>query len=913
MLKSQNHKLIKDSYKQLKTVKNTAGTFHKVLFHLHTPASYDYKFLENSKGKLWNAYTEEEILQLCKEKGFEIAENLDVTRERYSDRYTSQKELMTYYLLANELFINEYELVVVSDHHTIDGFDKLNFALQDLYEHKYKNASKKLYPELLLGIEISCTDCNHVVGIIKCNEENKTRLRKYIASYIVDEKNGSYLNSYDVLKSFFKAGGLAYIAHIYSSNLFKSKDDSSNRVVFSGLYRKLLLLSPYFQFVGVHKREDVEKMKHQLKKYGLKKEIPFVLDSDSHSIDTIGSTYFWIKGFKCNFDMVKEAIIDADISIDLVKPTVPSAYITGLLAQGNSFAFLKGAESHDFCISFSSAFNCFIGGRGTGKSTVIHMIEAVLGQFFSYEAILEAIFEYDYIWLRCMQNNEEFLVGFYSLGDDEAGKKLFELYKDLWERENLHRILPMNIWDTLKIKRPSLNYNIHGRLRDKIIQDCIHIFKIIYIKNDVQEFKEMTSTKEKVDFLEKFFGQTYSINELIQNSQGSERINRYLHNILYSQTSNDVLSQKRIKNKKQLSTLLKDMGRLLSEHKKEIIENINNINANKNFSGKLRISYQWNLLKKNLFSFKDLINQEMLFHSVRMKEESPWGGKASRETHFFFVMDNKRYNLEYDKLIMFLDDCCKKLGVCGFFLACIDSAQGIRQLIQSVDINDYLTPAHGSEFIDNEINKLGENEIERALALIINQLWRNHLDDIIELFKNKYIRYGDNLTLEFNIENREDTQHRKDNFMDVTKLSMGQKVVAMLTFILGYSEYSNDYRPLVLDQPEDNLDSQYIYKNLVDVLRAVKNTRQVIVATHNATLVTNAKADQVIVLESNGKYGWVKASGHPNELKIKRHIINYLEGGAESFLHKEKIYKQVLDEYKKQINKPRKILSEVKL
>ena len=53
----------------------------------------------------------------------------------------------------------------------------------------------------------------------------------------------------------------------------------------------------------------------------------------------------------------------------------------------------------------------------------------------------------------------------------------------------------------------------------------------------------------------------------------------------------------------------------------------------------------------------------------------------------------------------------------------------------------------------------------------------------------------------------------------ITPLSLGQKVVAMMTFILGYSDYSGDYRPLIIDQPEDNLDNQYIYKNLVAQLR----------------------------------------------------------------------------------------------
>ena len=116
----------------------------------------------------------------------------------------------------------------------------------------------------------------------------------------------------------------------------------------------------------------------------------------------------------------------------------------------------------------------------------------------------------------------------------------------------------------------------------------------------------------------------------------------------------------------------------------------------------------------------------------------------------------------------------------------------------------------------------------------------------------------------------------------------------MFSFVLGYSEYSNDYRPLIIDQPEDNLDNQYIYKNLVSQLRAIKEKRQIIIATHNATIVTNAKADQVCVMNSNNIHGWIEKVGYPGERSIKKHIINYLEGGKESFKHKYELYKEVL-------------------
>lgn len=67
-----------------------------------------------------------------------------------------------------------------------------------------------------------------------------------------------------------------------------------------------------------------------------------------------------------------------------------------------------------------------------------------------------------------------------------------------------------------------------------------------------------------------------------------------------------------------------------------------------------------------------------------------------------------------------------------------------------------------------------------------------------------------------------------------------------------------------------------------------------IIATHNATIVTNAMADQVCVMVSNGKNGRIDKVGYPSEDSIKKEIVNYLEGGKESFKHKMKVYESVL-------------------
>lgn len=196
--------------------------------------------------------------------------------------------------------------------------------------------------------------------------------------------------------------------------------------------------------------------------------------------------------------------------------------------------------------------------------------------------------------------------------------------------------------------------------------------------------------------------------------------------------------------------------------------------------------------------------------------------------------------------------------------------------------------------IEKGIKRIEQQDEPIILKSIFDKVTSEaNIKEIRDFFK-LYISKTEMFTLEFNTNNREGGD-KKVLYKPVRDLSLGQKVVAMLSFILSYSEYSGDYRPLLIDQPEDNLDNQYIYRNLVKQLREIKNKRQVIIATHNATIVTNAKADLVCVMQSDNEHGWVEATGYPSEQKIKRKILNHLEGGKESFAHKIATYSNVMD------------------
>ncbi|MFF9563950.1 TrlF family AAA-like ATPase [Leifsonia sp. NPDC014704] len=134
--------------------------------------------------------------------------------------------------------------------------------------------------------------------------------------------------------------------------------------------------------------------------------------------------------------------------------------------------------------------------------------------------------------------------------------------------------------------------------------------------------------------------------------------------------------------------------------------------------------------------------------------------------------------------------------------------------------------------------------------------------------------------------------------------SPGQRSAAMLSFVLHQGS-----EPLVLDQPEDDLDTEWISELVVRQLRASRWTRQVIVVTHNANIPVNADAERVVVLENKSDAIHVRTSqsetGMPiehvgaleNEL-VRSDIQRIMEGGVEAFVRRERRYNNEVNSYR---------------
>lgn len=134
--------------------------------------------------------------------------------------------------------------------------------------------------------------------------------------------------------------------------------------------------------------------------------------------------------------------------------------------------------------------------------------------------------------------------------------------------------------------------------------------------------------------------------------------------------------------------------------------------------------------------------------------------------------------------------------------------------------------------------------------------------------------------------------------IDIQKLSPGTRGIVLVLLYLALDDA--DDRPLIIDQPEENLDPKSIYDELVPLFQAAKRKRQVIMVTHNANLVVNTDADQIIVAEvgahtSEGLPPITYRSGGLDESDIRRLVCDILEGGEPAFKDRARRLRIALD------------------
>lgn len=120
---------------------------------------------------------------------------------------------------------------------------------------------------------------------------------------------------------------------------------------------------------------------------------------------------------------------------------------------------------------------------------------------------------------------------------------------------------------------------------------------------------------------------------------------------------------------------------------------------------------------------------------------------------------------------------------------------------------------------------------------------------------------------------------RKNVTRRISQLSLGQQQSVLLSILL----LSDSEKPLLIDQPEDNLDSEFIFKTIVGNLRKIKEHRQVIIVTHNPNIAVLGDAELIIPLKSTSVHSQIISSGSIDNNDTVKLCCSILEGGDSAF------------------------------
>jgi len=119
-----------------------------------------------------------------------------------------------------------------------------------------------------------------------------------------------------------------------------------------------------------------------------------------------------------------------------------------------------------------------------------------------------------------------------------------------------------------------------------------------------------------------------------------------------------------------------------------------------------------------------------------------------------------------------------------------------------------------------------------------------------------------------------------------SRLSLGQQQAVLLSILM----FSKSMSPLIIDQPEDNLDNEFIYRTIVGNLKRVKEKRQVIIVTHNANIAVLGDSELILPLKATSERAHVMDRGSIDCESTRRVTCEILEGSEEAFRRRQQIY-----------------------
>ncbi len=842
--------------------------------------------------------------------------------------------------------------VVISDHNSVGFIEKIE-AIKKNYETP--NEFKVFY-----GIEVCVSaDFTHiliifddsmgvtaiedtVIGCLGLTRDNWGNTEQYVTEDNLKKLCNEYGNRIFVIPAHFAS----------NKGLGKSNINTIKR------YQDFVK----FSAVEVRNNEDVREYNNKVSAGAINQatlitgsDNPSLQDPTKHSVEGFGETFTWVKVSNLSFEGLRQVFIDPDYRVingvdlqDLGECYNPNDisfnYIAGMAFNGIS-------HMTDLSMRFSPHLNCIVGGRGSGKSTIVDALNYGVGNEIDLAkcTLLDKTLEKNGSITTYFNfgNSKPYQINLSRSGkhtsltveDDTGFVEEYPDFKiDFYGQKEIFRLIDDDS-DVERQDRSPLIKMIDDKVSAELflykgdIEDALSKLNSLsneYINNQ-KKLKEMPEIKAQIEKIESI------LNRFKASGIDEARYEFELINTLIQSNAAKFNAEKQI-----LDSFIKDIKKLneyFEQDDANVLEMYDNRGADHSLTSQLKVlnieiieylTEKLNAVNCIEESFSDsTLNTELIDRRNKYQAALNTIHDVDRDS-INSIQNQLQINrtlyedLRKLQLIQVRIEKSIKEAIDIFVDKRIALSDKRREVINGLDLEGIkidlnvfehisrwkanLQKEFGKEGIfDSDFTKLSEwvllpnNNFENykrfiKFILVDKSGDLNNCCDLVfdQRFKKLWVDKQKNDTLsslirivpedKVNIKIIESSEE-----IDINDGSPGQKSAAILAFILNSGD-----NPLIIDQPEDDLDNSLIYSLIVKSIRRMKSKRQIIIVTHNPNIPVLGDAEGIFILDrnSNGKVTFRKnkKAGCIEEQVIREGICEIMEGGEVAFKKREEKY-----------------------
>lgn len=821
----------------------------------------------------------------------------------------------------------ELEIIAVTDHHSVAWIDSVRKAAEN---HNIT---------VLPGIELRTDKGNkgiHIIGVFSESTEAKVMYDKVLAPLGFSEADIKskgddqvYCDFEDACKLMKEMGGLIFL---HAGDKHCGIEQLANDA-------RSLLKKDMAGLVDILEVCDSSELQEYNQKVfpNVGRVWPIVITSDSvdrsnlthkkgHSLDVIGKKFTWIKAAP-TFEGLKQIIYEPDLRIK-IQPEDPCEKETYTRIEKCVVKLPSSLKIHteeskktDFCLQdeyefeFSNNLTSIIGGRGSGKSTLIHLLynawrkkdvgklDDINSPLLSLDLRPDPLSRLESITTTEIPEQVEF---FLQNEIEKFARDIDEMSTLI--RHRLTRLSSLNAKRSLKDLQNNWDSASASMVELIIAYDSVSeaVKKIEALRKQIDTLKKQTAVIKSEEY-KNFQKQIDEINDKISVFK------RYKSEYTSLIKEIDVLIallMQFVWGQEQGKDILESLIKSLHDHKEKLTlkftERERTHEANKYLeqlaSQKLQLKQyleEKGLSPENIVELADASERiKELEDEIRSleREKEPHENIYHKRDAILKEYKNK-YDTYQDRFFEVASQLERELKNLPFFDKEISFTPKTNTLTLKETAVDFVkrnSPAKVTLRADDIQNVLfdvdditgyllDKNKIKTCVnksskTILHKQILQELVNDPVFL-ERLYLRMWKDY---FEINNIQVQTKLGDKLLQNTSFGERCGIVISIVLVAGTN-------PIVIDQPEDNLDGKFIANVLVPLIRKQKQNRQIILVTRDANIVIGGDAELIHILENDGKKTIVNPSSIENTENRETYIW-ILDGGEEAFQKREQKY-----------------------